>query len=83
MISPDAEARVYLPVVLPTSMPQILAPLAAGRIFSGSLDFHHARIPHQWRDLNEISFSHEGSSVLRKSPPGGPISKPSGHATNL
>src|SRR5215469_18494594 len=37
MISPDGEARTYFTVVLPTSMPQTIAPLALGRSLTGVL----------------------------------------------
>src|SRR5579864_166685 len=37
MISPDGEARTNLTVVLPTSMPQIIAPFVLGASFCGVL----------------------------------------------
>ena len=51
-------------MVLPTSMPQILAPLASGNISRGVL-ISIMPAPHQGRDLDEISFSHGSTSLLR------------------
>jgi len=52
MISPSAEASVYLQVVLPTSMPQILAPLLWADQFS-SRDLNAAWRLQKRRDLDK------------------------------
>src|ERR1700733_13529039 len=75
MISPEGEQRAYLTVVLPTSMPQIMAPLGLGFSFSGVLisitpgsrmrGAIFTKLPSGIEESSLIAFAVSGGRVFR------------------